>query len=773
MTFPTPKIDDRRFQDLVREALDRIPAHTPEWTHLGESDPGVTLVELFAFLSESILYRANRIPDAARGKFLDLLGLKLQSAVSARGLVQFDASRENSARRLDAGIEVRSGAIPFRTRHALDVVPLESLAMVKEEVVPSKEDAAYYRMLYQSVTDSVDAEPRMYRTRVLDGRRAIHLADQTVDGVLWIALLLPEPFDPATAGILRESARSWMAGRYLSLGIAPWLENRPRELGTLGGQGGGDDPSPIARVEIPLASFQESKQGRRPKAGWVSRPFRGGGQLHKGPDVLEVQMPGEVGALDLSAWEDLDPLEAGVGDFPPALEDSKLAARVVGWLRVVPSNASDLAVNWAGLNVAWMDQKQVIANEVVGRGDGMPDQSFRFREKGVVPGSVAVRVIPDAQRESWTEIDDIWAAAPEVRWMDPSAPPGSLPDSRRVTKAFSVDAVEGTLRFGDGMHGTRPGTGTQVVVDYATSLGSAGNLPADSVRTSDDLPPSIKPRNPLPTWGGADAESVETAARRVGSWMRHRDRLVTAEDFAEIARRAPGVELGRIEVLPAWHPDLWESQPGDVPGVVTLMVLPKSDARDPARPMPDPTLLENLCHHLEPRRLITTELVLRGPVYVGVRISIGFSVAGGFAAADVRDRLEARIRRYLSPMGMPVPADKTTAVSWGGMENGWPLRREVNRLELLAEASREEGVLRIDEFFLGSDAPGATPDRVPMRGLELPWISALSVVVGGALPLSALTVATSDGDTFEETDPLNDTQRSMRRFPLPVVPETC
>ena len=65
LAFP-PQLDTRSYQDLVDEALARIPIHNPEWTNFNESDPGVTLIELFAFLTESLLYRANQIPERNR-----------------------------------------------------------------------------------------------------------------------------------------------------------------------------------------------------------------------------------------------------------------------------------------------------------------------------------------------------------------------------------------------------------------------------------------------------------------------------------------------------------------------------------------------------------------------------------------------------------------------------------------------------------------------------------------------------------------------------------
>ena len=63
MPITIPSIDDRRYQDLLNEALARIPVHTPEWTNFNKSDPGITLIEIFAFLTETLLYRSNQIPD--------------------------------------------------------------------------------------------------------------------------------------------------------------------------------------------------------------------------------------------------------------------------------------------------------------------------------------------------------------------------------------------------------------------------------------------------------------------------------------------------------------------------------------------------------------------------------------------------------------------------------------------------------------------------------------------------------------------------------------
>src|SRR5262247_1807714 len=87
MPFSPPSIDDRSFQDLVDDLLARIPAHTPEWTNPREGDPGRTLIELFAWLGDTLLYRANLIPERQRLAFLRLLGAPMRPAMPARGMV--------------------------------------------------------------------------------------------------------------------------------------------------------------------------------------------------------------------------------------------------------------------------------------------------------------------------------------------------------------------------------------------------------------------------------------------------------------------------------------------------------------------------------------------------------------------------------------------------------------------------------------------------------------------------------------------------------------
>ena len=89
MTLPEIKLDDRRFQDIVNEARLKITQACPEWTEHNVSDPGITLIELFAWMTEMLIYRVNRVPDKLHVALLELLGIGLEPPTAASTEIQF------------------------------------------------------------------------------------------------------------------------------------------------------------------------------------------------------------------------------------------------------------------------------------------------------------------------------------------------------------------------------------------------------------------------------------------------------------------------------------------------------------------------------------------------------------------------------------------------------------------------------------------------------------------------------------------------------------
>ncbi|MET7966554.1 putative baseplate assembly protein [Micromonospora sp. NPDC005305] len=115
MTLPVPHLDDRAFLDLVTEARERIRRSCPDWTDLSAHDPGMALLEAFAYLTEVMIYRLNQLPEKAYVSFLNLLGVTRHPPAAAWADVRFTRTgADRGAVRVPAGTRVAAarGADP-------------------------------------------------------------------------------------------------------------------------------------------------------------------------------------------------------------------------------------------------------------------------------------------------------------------------------------------------------------------------------------------------------------------------------------------------------------------------------------------------------------------------------------------------------------------------------------------------------------------------------------------------------------------------------------
>lgn len=115
MPIPIPQLNDRDFTSLMDEVRSLIPRYNARWTNFNPSDPGITLLELFVWLCEQMLYRVNRIPLENFAAFLKLLGVEQQN----------DESLEDAIRRAQLLVSERYRAV---TAHDYELLVLERMA---------------------------------------------------------------------------------------------------------------------------------------------------------------------------------------------------------------------------------------------------------------------------------------------------------------------------------------------------------------------------------------------------------------------------------------------------------------------------------------------------------------------------------------------------------------------------------------------------------------------------------------------------------------------
>jgi len=692
MPLPSPILDDRSYQQLRDELVRRIPVYTPEWTDHNASDPGITLLELFAFLGENLLYRFNQIPEATKLEFLRRLDIPVRAAVPARALLAFTTERAAGVL-APIGTETKAGDVAFETLTEAHVWALGALGVgrVREAAPDQAAEPEVYELAVR-VLDALSPLPAgtaadYYRNALIptvaDGEPADLAA--TVDSTLWVALTQEKGFD-ATA----------LAGAIVNIGFVP-VADAPAMRQVAPCPGAGPTPEgPAVEWQVSLSALA----GDEPRY----RPLQVVGDSTAGltrEGVVRVRLPQQIADVGPPALD--DPALAGTGSRPPVLDD-ETEAKVFCWLRAFRVDGSDLpAAALLVANAAEARQSARARPEYLGTGDGQAGQRYALVKRPVLAGTAVIEVEEPDGWTRWREVDGFHASGPDDRH-------------------FQCDLEAGTIRFGNGEQGRVPHIGERIrAVEYRYGGGTAGNLPAKAIAKA--ALDGVKVSNPLRASGGADTEAPEAALDRIPGELRRRDRAVTAGDFRELALATPGAAVGRAECLPRFHAP---TATPERPGVVTVVVWPTEDPKHPDAPLPDRYLLRRVCEWLDARRLVTTELYVVPPTYREVAVSVALVVKPGYGIEAVRRWVELVLRQYLAPLP-----------PYGPTGEGWPLGRRVHGPELEAAALQVEGV----EFLEGLEVAGRDPasgawvrGSVELAQYEVPWLTEIAVVSGVPLP---------------------------------------
>ncbi|HEV7474752.1 MAG TPA: putative baseplate assembly protein [Pyrinomonadaceae bacterium] len=717
MPIPNPILDDRSYQQLRDELVLRIPVYTPEWTDHNASDPGITLIELFAFLGENLLYRFNQIPEAARLEFLRLLQIPMRPAVAASGLVTLTTDKPKGVI-VPVESELKAGKLSFETKVEVKAWPISYVAVGRvrtDDPNPQAEPE-----VSQSAANVVDAlrplpagyKPVYYQNQTVDLKNPPVDFSKTVDGKLWIAVLREKGFDDAEMG-----------GALLNLGLV--LDPVFTSLDQVAACPGAGSLTTAPAVEWKVSSGKLKDD----KPQYLSIVQEGDSTRGLSQDgVVRLRLPQDTKQFGVFTVD--DPAKLGTGDFPPVL-DEDTEKKILCWLSAFRHDGSFFdRVLYIGANAAEVDQTKKAGVEFLGTGTAQPDQRYKVVNKPIKPASVKLDVDEGQRWSEWTEVDGFHA---------------SLPDDRH----FMVDVEAGEIRFGNGLQGLPPQIGQRIRVrEYRFGGGVAGNVPPKAISKVVEFP-DVKVVNPLRAHGAADAETISDALNRIPGELRRRDRAVTAGDFQELALATPGADVGRAECLPRFYPP---TKQGGKAGVVTVVVWPREDAAHPNAPSPDRNLLRAVCSWLDLRRLVTTELYVVPPTYRKVAVAVALEVKPGYGIEAVRHWVELVLRQYLAPLP-----------PYGPEGHGWPLGRLVHGPELEAAALQVEGVKFLNQLKVAgwNESQGWVEGSVQLKDYEVPELTEITVVEGQAL--------VDFGKSIEPPPP----QVPVVPVPIPIIREEC
>lgn len=674
MSIALPNLDDRRWSDLVEQGRALIPLYAPEWTNHNASDPGITLMELFAWVTETDVFRLNRLTDRQKRRLLQLMGIRtapprpatvvaaLRIASGARPVV-LPASLEFAGARLDGAAAV------LKSTAAIDVVATSLRAVQRKDADGMLQNLTAAWTRREAIALFGD-DPRPGAELYLGFDQALPVAAWAqiyflIDGAL-ASLDERRRIQAETQGTatLRHHG-AHTAWDYLAAvgGAAQWLPLDAKDDTRAFSLSG------AVRVS-PAQSMKPTALGPVSEALCYLRCRFTQGAFDEAPRAVQVLVNGLVLVQSVPVWQSWTIARGAVvtGPFTPGQATGlrlKVQRGEISELSVDDDpDAPPFMVLGYVAPTAGTSGLLTVQAALIGAGTAEPDQAVTLGRRPLLESTLRLFSLEDTRWRAWHQVDDFAA-------------------SSRAEAHVLLDPTSGDITFGDGERGRVAPAGcllfafyeaTQPAPALSTMTGIA-DTPNNRVLLSDPgVIARITASPPIELEAGEPAETLSHAIGRAIESREARLRAVTVEDFEALAREAPGMRVARAIARPNLYPGL---QCVSAPGVVSVIVLPSLPA---SRPMPSAGLVQAVGARLERRRMIGTRVIVSAPRYLEVAVRARLKAFDGKDKALLSARVAAAIDAFFHPLtGGP---DKT----------GWPLGRDVYRAELMQVIDETPGV---------------------------------------------------------------------------------
>jgi len=698
MPLPLPNLDDRRWAGLVEEGRGLIPRHAPAWTDHNLHDPGITLIDLFAWLAEMACYRLNRVPERHRRQFLALIGFTPRDPVPSYGTLQFTPASGSAGFVLPAGTEFEGTApdqrrMPFRILRDMTVSPVELRALLVDAgdgtlwdrsrdladglpIYPFGSDPQSGAALYLGFDEISVGTPVAFgfrflgpgndlaeRLRLIEESIAHQLLCRPVQPRFTCGKTTPEPSDALPAHHSARVVWEVFAG-------GGWTELTPQDdtrSMTLDG---------IVEITLPASAERTALASVAAPLFYV-RARLDAGQWDATPVLLDVAPNTALVEQAVPVAEtfviDAAVTPTGTAPVPGTLTRLTLEVderKIIQTLAFGAAAGPELRVWSYRAPSGGMAGELTVEAEMAGRGTGRPDQTFVLRNVPVDSRTLRLYTLAGGMWQEWTRRAD----------FDSSA---------RTDFHYTIDATSGALVFGSGERGRVPEAGSLVFATYRSTNADQGNLGPGTITSLRRSPVNAVLLNALPAAaldqldqittnrasasGGLAAETLNRAAGRAVETLHAHQRIldlaaearsttldqvdrvgvralqppsrgVNLLDLERIALSVPGTRIARARAWAATHPDY---PCLTAPGVVTVIIVPELPVE---APMPSEGLLEAVRSYLEPRRMLCTVLKVTGPEYLTVNVSAQVRIRANASAERVRVRILEALNGFLHPL---------------------------------------------------------------------------------------------------------------------------
>lgn len=634
-----PRLDGDDYKSIFERAKARIPTLTDEWTNFNAADPGITTLETFAWLFDTLHYYMNAAGETHRLKYFKLLGIRpFQRQASCVLALEGPGPID-----LPAGARFWAEDVPFETRETFRG-PANRLTAVYREQAGVRTDLTLragvdggFAPLF-SPDSPADACVYLGFEKPLRGAARLYLE------------LAPQPRTPfgqdfRLAGLAWEwyDGRAWRPARVESDETCGLLHSGFVCL-RLPDAGVGPGPADLAAGHYLRCRLLENHYDLTPRLGRVLPCCVRAVQRRTWAETAEFVYDGS-GVLRPDLWV---PEQTLVEVYVRRAGDEDL----VRWYGVntgtpdlaaveLPAGGGRLEITFdAGRFGAAPDQgdhvlvcllsPQAAQSARLGRTDGCSGLRLDIDAENLSALTLAlVRPGPDGRAicRLWRQCEDLM----EAGWDD---------------CVFQLDERERQVVFGDSLHGRQPEAGWEVLaVEMRTSRFEGGNVVAGSVtRPQDPVPGLGRVYNPAPAAGGARRKTSAQLQSELDQRMAAPARAVTQEDYQAIALATPGLMLDSVAVIPM--KEYCRTYGGPQPmNTVVVAVKPRSDQRLPAL---SEVYRRAVAAHLEHSRILTTDIRVVPARYIGVGVYGRLWLRPGEAGG--RQRVEEVIRRAVETL---------------------------------------------------------------------------------------------------------------------------
>jgi predicted phage baseplate assembly protein len=640
MTLPAPNLDDLRFQsDLVDEARKRITSYCPEWTEYNLSDPGITLIELFAWMTELMVYRLNRVPDKNYLKFLEMLGLQRLPASSARTELTFWLSAalpftpgSNQTVLVPQGFEVRSemteDEVVFTTDRALEIVP-PLLSQVRTEQEFNKN--YHPRLGLETFYPFDQKKPQLGDT--------FYLGFDPANNISGHILRFGFVCEPTEAVGIRREDPPWVWECLSADGV--WQELKPSQLeGEKETTGGLNNENGKLVLYLPLSFAPATLYGLN--AFWLRCRI-----------------------------EQRNALQGMYSESP----------------RVKKIEAFSLGATTSAMHSVYVQE------ETLGISTGEPGQAFTLRHAPVLNLQPEETLEVQENRGGdlvfipWKQVADFASSTHFDRHF--------VLDMATGTVRFgpSVRQPDGTIL----QYGRVPESGRSLRFSrYRYGGGVRGSLPVGSLSSlSMSLAYISRVSNLIRAAGGRDQETLDELKLRAQRELQAQRRAVTAQDYEQFTLGCSR-SVARARCLTP--NDASSGASGTVAVLVVPAVADALKAGSLASLHLQDSLQAEIRTYLDQYRLMTTSLQVREPRYTGVKVKARVVPQDFVQPAEVARRVNEELQRYLTPLAMD---EKLPLLQAGEKWEGWQFGRDLFTAEvisLIQQVPSVKYVLEVEVF---------------------------------------------------------------------------